>query len=110
MLSVTPSLGQSRILKLDVNAKLTTLVDPKTPTESGQILENTVIVKDGASIVLGGFKRTEKIKINRKTPIFGYILPFLFSRDIYVESTRDVLIILSQKIIDLNIPAVPEIK
>lgn len=110
MLSVTPSLGQSGILKLDVNAKLTTLIDPRIPTESGQILENTVIVKDGESIVLGGFKRTEKFKVKRRTPIIGYILPFLFSRDIYVESTRDVLIILSPKIIDLNIPEVPEIK
>ena len=67
MLSVTPSLGKSGYLKLKVKAKLAFLaesgLDSDMPVESGQSLENMVIMKDGESLVPGGFKRTETYKV-----------------------------------------------
>lgn len=119
MLTVTPSLGQSGFLKLNVLAKFTSLEYPQDsrsnlntniPIESGQTLENSVIIKNEESLVLGGFKKTEYVTLNRKVPILGTILPFLFSRDVLAESTKDVLIILKPRIIDLKTQQEPEIK
>jgi type IV pilus assembly protein PilQ len=103
-LGVTPSIGSSGYLKLEVNAKLTTLgqVIDNTPTESGQILDNTVIVKDGGSVLLGGFKTEEKINSRHKVPLLGTILPFFFSRMVDEVRTREVLIVLTPRIVDLD--------
>ncbi len=111
-LAVTPSLGESGYLKMDINAKLTTLAEVVggSPSELGQIIDNTVIVKDGEEFLLGGFKKTETTKYKRKVPILGTILPFLFSRTKKEEITKDFLIILKPMVIDLTPPAIPEIK
>jgi len=111
-LSVTPTIGESGYLKLDVIAKLTSLGEKisGSPSESGQILENTVVVKDQEPFVLGGFKNTTSRKIKRKVPILGSILPFLFSSEKTVESTRDVMLILTPKIIDLESRKVPNME
>lgn len=111
-LSVIPSLGESGYLKLIVTAKLTSLgeIIAGSPSESGQIIQNTVIVKDGEEFLLGGFKKTETSKQTSKVPILGTILPFLFSRTTNVEIMKDFLIVLKPTVIDLNPPAVPEIE
>jgi type IV pilus assembly protein PilQ len=111
-LTVTPSLGESGYLKMNINAKLTTLAEivGGSPSELGQIIENTVIVKNGEEFLLGGFKKTESSKLRRKIPILGTILPFLFSRTITKETTKDFLIVLKPTVINLNPPEVPEIK
>jgi type II secretory pathway component GspD/PulD (secretin) len=111
-LSVTPSIGQSDYLKLDVEAKFTTLgsVIADSPSERGQILENVVVVRNGESFLLGAFKRTETVKGKRKIPILGTILPFLFSRDITSNVTKDVLIVLTPTIIDLNMNPPPSLE
>lgn len=111
-LSVIPSLGESGYLKLVVTAKLTSLgeIIAGSPSETGQIIQNTVIVKDGEEFLLGGFKKTETSKQTRKVPILGTILPFLFSRTTNVEIMKDFLIVLKPTVIDLNPPAVPEIE
>jgi type II secretory pathway component GspD/PulD (secretin) len=111
-LSVTPSIGESGYLKLDVQAKFTALgeIISGSPSETGQILENTVIAKNKESFLLGAFKQTEKRKQKKGVPLLGIIMPFFFSRDVQVETTKDVLIILTPEIIDLNPASVPEIK
>jgi type II secretory pathway component GspD/PulD (secretin) len=103
-LSVIPSLGESGYLKLDITAKLTELgqIISGSPSETGQIIENTVIVKNGEEFFLGGFKTTESHKYKRKVPILGTILPFLFSRTENIEITRDFVIVLKPMVIDLN--------
>lgn len=110
-LAVTPSLGQSGYLRLDVTAKITRLgeIVQGSPSESGQILNNTVIVKDSEAFLLGGLKRTETRKVKKKVPFLGTILPFLFSKNTTIESTRDVLIILTPKIIALNSAEIPKL-
>lgn len=111
-LSVTPSLGDSDYLKLNVIAKLTSLgeIISGSPSESGQILENTVIVRDQESFLLGGFKQTEMQKIKRKVPVLGTLLPFLFSKYINVEIEKNILLILTPRIIDLSKMEIPELK
>ncbi|MEJ2629238.1 MAG: hypothetical protein P8078_11855 [bacterium] len=114
MLAVTPSLGESGYLQLKVLAKYSTLgPDPSerirsTPSEIGQSIENSVIIKDGESLLLGGFKRTEEYTVKKKFPVLGTILPFLFSKTITVETTKDVYIVLTPTVIDLNVPEIPQ--
>lgn len=111
-LEVTPSIGKSGYLKMDVIAKMTTLgsIISGSPSESGQIIENTVILKDKESFLLGEFKQVENRKIKRKVPVLGSILPFIFSRDVNVATTKNILVILTPEIIDLNPINVPEFK
>lgn len=111
-LSVIPSLGESGYLKLQITAKLTELgqIISGSPSETGQIIENTVIVKDGEEFILGGFKTAEKSKYKRKVPILGTILPFLFSRTEDIEIMKDFLIILKPTVIDLNPVEIPELE
>ena len=118
MLSVVPSLGKSGYINLAVTAKYTYLDFPQinrtsgsyynSPVETGQSLDNTVIVKNNESLLLGGFSRTETQKRKSKIPVLGSILPFLFSRDVAYEVKKDILIILTPKVIDLNAPPVPD--
>ena len=112
MLTVTPSLGESGYIKLNVIAKLTRLgeIIADSPSESGQIIENTVIVRDGEEFLLGGFKTEEKIKTRRKVPILGTILPFLFSRTVETETTKNFLIVLKPTVIDLKPVKIPDLK
>lgn len=111
-LSVTPSLGESGYMKLIVNAKVTSLgqLISGSPSESGQIIENTVVVKSGEEFLLGGFKKTEKSKFKRKIPILGTILPFLFSRTVEMEIVKDFLIVLKPTVIDLKSPEIPKLE
>ncbi|MGB3341425.1 MAG: secretin N-terminal domain-containing protein [bacterium] len=111
-LSVIPSLGESGYLKLQIIAKLTELgqIISGSPSETGQIIENTVIVKDGEEFILGGFKTNEKSKHTRKVPLLGSILPFLFSRTEDIEIMKDFLIILKPVVIDLNPVEIPELE
>jgi type II secretory pathway component GspD/PulD (secretin) len=103
-LSVIPSLGESGYLKLQITAKLTELgqIISGSPSETGQIIENTVIAKNGEEFFLGGFKISESHKYKRKVPILGTILPFLFSRTNDIVITRDFVIVLKPMVIDLN--------
>jgi protein transport protein HofQ len=111
-LSVIPSLGESGYLKLQITAKLTELgqIISGSPSETGQIIENTVIVKDGEEFILGGFKTNEKSQYKRKVPVLGTILPFLFSRTENIEIMKDFLIVLKPTVIDLNPVEVPKLE
>ncbi len=111
-LEVTPSLGNNEYLRLDVKAKVTTLgeVIGGSPSEFGQQVQNTVIVKNGEEFLLGSFKKTEKMKVKRKAPILGTILPFLFSRTSEIETSKDFLVILKPMVIDLNTIMPPKIE
>jgi type II secretory pathway component GspD/PulD (secretin) len=111
-LSVTPSLGASGYVKMNVEAKLTTLNNVQNdlrPIEVGQMLENIVVVKQGESIILGGLKKTTTQKVETSVPILGSILPFLFSSQKSVEVTNDVLLILTPTVVDLTKMEIPDL-
>jgi type II secretory pathway component GspD/PulD (secretin) len=109
-LGVTPSLGAGGLLTLDVTAKLTELlpfINNSTATplgEQGQIVKNRVLTRDGQTVLLGGLRRTEIRKETRRVPVLGWVLPFLFSRQVDVDISRDVLILLTPRVVDLNVP------
>ncbi len=103
-LSVKPSLGASGFLRLDVEAKLTTLgaVIGDTPSEHGQMLHNTVIARDGEPILLGGFKTSETERSRSGVPILGRFLPFLFSREVERTIDREILLVLTPRVVSIE--------
>jgi type II secretory pathway component GspD/PulD (secretin) len=103
-LKVTPSLGESGYLRLELQAELTSLSGniSGSPVKTGQIVENTVMAKDGETIVLGGFTRTADEHSRRDFPLLGRILPWLFSRDIVRQSHHESLIVITPHVVDLE--------
>lgn len=103
-LQVLPSVGESGYLRLELRAELTSLSSniSGSPVKDGQIVENTVVVKDGESVLLGGFTRTSERTVHRRFPVLGYVLPFLFSRDIHETSSRESFVVITPHVVDLN--------
>ena len=110
-LSILPSLGQSGYLTMDIVAKLTSITGmyseegyapASDPIEEGQILENTVVVRDGETFLLGGLRRAEDKLIDRKVPILGTILPYFFSRRVTNKVTSEIFILITPRVIDLE--------
>lgn len=103
-LSVLPSLGESGYITLQIRAELTTLSPPLdghgSPVKDGQMLDNTVIVRDGQSVLLGGLTRTVKITSHKRVPLLGHILPFLFSRKVTVDSEIQSYVVLTPHVVD----------
>ena len=102
-LSVLPSLGESGYLTLSIRAELTSLRGDisGSPVKDGQMVENTVIVKDGETVLLGGFDRSTEQRVSRRFPILGYVLPFLFSRETRIHSTTRSFVVLTPRVVDL---------
>ncbi len=116
-LQVTPSLLESGQLRLKLMAELTELVIVSdnfgrgsiyaalsgSPVKRGQIVENTIVARDGQVILLGGFTRTVERRSRQRFPILGSILPFLFSREIVQQSHHESLITLTPRVVDLEV-------
>jgi type II secretory pathway component GspD/PulD (secretin) len=102
-LTVTPSLGESGYLTLDLNAELTSLSSniSGSPVKDGQIVENTVVVKDGETILLGGFLRTVEQRRRRFFPVLGHVLPMVFSRETATRSRRESFVAVTPRVVDL---------
>lgn len=102
-LSVLPSLGESGYLTLDLRAELTTVSSniSGSPVKDGQIVENTVIVRDGETVLIGGFLRTVEERSRRRFPILGQVLPFLFSRETSSHSRRESFVVITPHVVDL---------
>lgn len=106
-LDVLPTLGESGYLTLDIKAELTNLTGGNvsgSPVKDGQIIENTVIVKDGETVLLGGFQRNVEQHSTRRFPVLGWVLPFIFSRQVQTDQTLDSYIVLTARVVDLNPP------
>ena len=109
-LSVLPSLGESGYLTLQVRAELTSLLGGDisgSPIKDGQIVENTVIAKDGETVLLGGFQRTVERKTKWRFPGLGYVLPFLFSHESAERVVVQTFIALTPRVVDLAVAVDP---
>ncbi len=103
-LKVLPSLGESGYITMRINAELTSLSSSMSgsPIKDGQMLENTVIVRDGESVLLGGLRRSMESHDVKRFPILGHVLPFLFSRETTSYREIDSYIILTPRVVDLD--------
>jgi len=105
-LSVLPSLGESGYITLQINAELTSLGAPLdrhgSPVKDGQMIDNTVVVRDGQSVLLGGLTRTVERKSTKRFPILGHVLPFLFSRQVTINHEVQSYIVLTPRVVDFG--------
>ena len=105
-LSVQPSLGESGYITMRITADLTSIDSfsssiSGSPIKEGQMLENTVIVRDGESILLGGLSRSVEEKHRKRFPVLGHVLPFLFSREVTNHDQIESFIVLTPRVVDL---------
>jgi len=106
-LEVTPSLGESGYLRLDIEGELTNLTSLAgasfgAPVKGGQMLHNTIVAKDGETLLLGGFTRTVDRKVKRSLPVLGAVLPFLFSREIVEQTHHESIIVITPRVVSLD--------
>lgn len=105
-LTVTPSLGESGYITMNITAELTSLMPPRdasgSPIKQGQMIENTVVVKDRESVLLGGRTRMIEEKRKRRVPILGHILPFLFSREITNYDEAESFVVITPRVVDFD--------
>ncbi len=106
-LEVTPSLGESGYLQLEIAGELTEFTSTPgaafgAPVKRGQILRNTIVAKDGEPLVLGGFTRTVDRKVKRSFPVLGAVLPFLFSRQIVEQTHHESIIVITPRVVSLD--------
>jgi len=94
-MELTPNMGESEYIKLQVDCNL-------MESTNGQRIINEVYVKNGEPFILGEVTQTRKIKVSRKVPILGTILPFLFSRESEVDETFHIVVFLTPEIIELE--------
>ena len=67
------------------------------------MVENTVVVKDGETVLLGGFQRTTERTSKRRFPVLGYILPFLFSHESKEQIVTQSFVVLTPRVVDLAV-------
>lgn len=103
-LSVLPSLGESGYITLRIQAELTSLAGEisGSPIKVGQMLDNTVMVRDGESISLGGLTRTVERTDEKRLPVLGHVIPFLFSRKMTIQERIESYLILTPRVVGLE--------
>jgi type II secretory pathway component GspD/PulD (secretin) len=110
IIKATPSIGESGFITLEVTTEFTSMGASisGSPIKTGQIIENTVIIRDGESALLGGFSRKVESVTHRRVPLLGRLLPFLFSRKITSYTDIETIIVLTPKVVDFATSPNPE--
>ena len=111
-LEVLPTLGDDGNLTLAVHAELTELDGDigGSPIKTGQIVDNTIVAKDGEPVMLGGFQRRVDVKYRKRFPLLGHVLPFLFSREQVRDEVWESVIVLTAHAVDPTMGLAPETK
>jgi type II secretory pathway component GspD/PulD (secretin) len=106
--SVMPTIQQDSAINLRISPRIADLTGwtPKgLPIIFERTLDTEVTVKDGDTFVLGGLKKTEKVKSVKAVPILGKIplIKFFFSKKIEVTMSREVVMFITPRIIKDNL-------
>ncbi|MBU1044384.1 MAG: hypothetical protein KJ915_08335 [Candidatus Omnitrophica bacterium] len=91
-------------LKTEVSSVLETLVTPtgnQIPIVDTSLAETTALVKDGATLVIGGLRREEKVQIKQRVPFISSIpiIGLLFQKSSDVKNVTELLIMITPTII-----------
>lgn len=99
-LKVTPHINSLNEITMDIHAELSN-VDPKTLIITSTEATTRQLVKDGETVVLGGFVREEAQESEQGLPILRHIpiLGYLFKTHGKAMKKREVLIFLTPHII-----------
>jgi type II secretory pathway component GspD/PulD (secretin) len=107
-LYVTPSIGADGYISMKVRPEVSSVIQTYK-TASGNTIpivetsetETTVLIKNGATIIIGGLMKEEKIKDVNQIPILGSIpvLGHLFKNTIEEKKKTELAIFLTCRII-----------
>jgi len=107
-LMVTPVINEEGYVTLKVKTEVSSVIDVlvtpsnnKIPIIDTSVAETTVMAKSGTTIVIGGLRKDEKGRTERKTPILGDI-PFLgklFTSKAASSGRTELLIMITPTII-----------
>ena len=91
-------------MKVEVSSVIKTLITPSgnaIPVVDTSVAETTVLVKEGSTIVIGGLRKEEKTKIEKRVPILSKIpvLGQLFKTKNETDDVTELLIMLTPTII-----------
>jgi type II secretory pathway component GspD/PulD (secretin) len=108
IISVVPSINEEGFvtlkIKAEINSVLDTLITPtnnKIPIIDTSLAETTVMVKDGATIIIGGLRKEQSVESVTQTPFLGKIpiLGNLFTVKSKNKDRTELLIILTPRLI-----------
>jgi len=113
LLDITPEVDERGMITLKVNPSITTLVDPESsagvidgirvmpPDMQRRQISAVIKVRDGDHAILGGLITRTKGKTTDKVPLLGDIpiLGHAFKKDSVIESTDELVIIITPHII-----------
>lgn len=99
-LELTPHINEDRQVNMAVKQEVSSVSQQTffgAPVVDTRVVESTILVKDGMSVVLGGMIREENREVNRQVPILGDIplLGFLFKTNQTVTQRQEIIVILS---------------
>jgi type II secretory pathway component GspD/PulD (secretin) len=114
LLEVTPHVGGGGVIHLTVHPEVSEVLDQavmNVPRIGTREATAEVSVQSGGTIVLGGLKRTTKIKIERRLPILGSI-PFigpLFRSTSEQSREAELMVFLTPTIVPADGPGAAEV-
>lgn len=101
-LEVTPHVSQGGLIRLELNSEFTKLIEditvssPDTPTTAKRTAQTVVTMGSGATVVIGGLIRDDKVKTVKKVPLIGdlpLVGPLFQSQRDHVQKTNLLLFI-----------------
>jgi type II secretory pathway component GspD/PulD (secretin) len=107
-LSVTPTINDEGFITMKIKPEISSVIETLTTPSGNQVpiidtstAETTVMVKDGATIVIGGLRKEEKIGSEQQVPFMGNIplLGFLFSKKQTTTERTELLIMITPHIV-----------
>lgn len=103
-LKVKPRISDGEKVALEINTKLEDFEESTTngqPNTTKKDIATTAIVNNGESIILGGYIREKKSKIQSKIPLLGDIpfFGYLFKNELEVSDKINLVIIITPYII-----------
>jgi hypothetical protein len=100
-LEITPFIGTNTI-RLDIEAEVGSLAgfgETGLPITSRRKFEGQAVLRDGQSFTLAGLSRDQIVSESSGIPGLRRILPFLFSREIEVRRTSDIVMFLTPRLV-----------
>lgn len=107
-LAVTPTINDDGYITMKVKPEISSVVDTlltpsnnRIPIIDTSMAETTVMVKDGATIIIGGMRKEEKVSASDQVPYLGKIpiLGFLFRSGTNNTERTELLIMMTPHIV-----------
>ncbi len=111
--NVTPHVSSAGFVTLDVEPKITAILDFVTventslPRLSNESAKTTVMVKDGETLVIAGLVKSQKTDTKKKIPFLGDvpILGYAFQKSEVSTTKTDMMVFLTPHIVTPEIPS-----